>query len=349
MPMPRHSLSALRSLAARVAGGAAAAALCLGIVAAPATAAASPTGPDVSRWQHGSPLSWAAVKGAGHSFAFVKATEGSGYTNPYFASDWAGTRNAGLLRGAYHFARPSVGSAVGQARHFIAVAGTARGAGDLPPVLDLEQSGGLSPAQLTTWTRQFLTETRRLTGRTPIVYTYPHFWRTSMAGTRAFTDYPLWIASYTSAATPVMPAWSRWTFWQYSSTSTVAGIAGKADMNRFNGSLTDLRKLANLGPVAKTGAAAKITARLSASSTTRTKSVTLRGSVAPAVSGQTVYRQGYYSGAWHTWASTKVTGSGSYSFTIKPTKKAVNKYRVYLPATSKRKASASKTVTLTVR
>jgi len=347
--MPRHSLPALRSLAARVAGGAAAAALCLGIVGSPAAAAASPTGPDVSRWQHGSPLSWAAVKGAGHSFAFVKATEGNGYTNPYFASDWAGTRNVGLLRGAYHFARPSVGSAVGQARHFIAVAGTARGAGDLPPVLDLEQSGGLSPAQLTTWTREFLTETRRLTGRTPIVYTYPHFWRTSMAGTKAFTDYPLWIASYTSAARPVMPAWSRWTFWQYSSTSTVAGIAGKADMNRFNGSLTDLRKLANLGPVAKTGAAAKITARLSASSTTRNKSVTLRGSVAPAVSGQIVYRQGYYSGAWHTWASTKVAGSGSYSFTIKPTKKAVNKYRVYLPATSKRKASASKTVTLTVR
>ena len=349
MPSPRHSLPALRSLAARVVGGAAAAALCLGVVASPAAAAASPTGPDVSRWQHGSPLSWAAVKASGHSFAFVKATEGSGYTNPYFATDWAGTRDVGLLRGAYHFARPSVGSAVGQARRFIAVAGTARGAGDLPPVLDLEQSGGLTPTQLTTWTRQFLTETQRLTGRTPIVYTYPNFWRTSMAGTKAFTGYPLWIASYTSAAAPVMPAWSRWTFWQYSSTSTVSGIAGKADMNRFNGSLTELRALANLEPVAKTGAAAKITARLSASSTTRRKSVTLRGSVAPAVSGQTVYRQGYYSGAWHTWASTQVTRSGSYSFTIKPTKKAVNKYRVYLPATSKHKASASKTVTLTVR
>jgi lysozyme len=349
MSMSPNTMQALRSMATRVAGGAAAAALCLGVVASPAAAAPSPTGPDVSRWQHGSPLSWAAVKASGQAFAFVKATEGTGYTNPYFASDWTRTRDAGLLHGAYHFARPSVGSAVGQARRFIAVAGTARGAGDLPPVLDLEQSGGLTPRQLSTWTRQFLGETARLTGRTPILYTYPNFWRTSMAGTREFTGYPLWIASYTTASRPLMPAWSRWTFWQYSAASTVPGIAGLADMNRFNGTMEDLRKLANLAPAAKTGPAVKVTAKLSVTRTTRNKSVTLRGHVAPVVTGQTVYRQGYYSGAWHTWASTTVARSGSYAFTIKPTKKAVNKYRVFVPATSKRKASVSNTLTLTVR
>jgi lysozyme len=349
MPLFTTTSQALRSLTTRLAGAAAVTALCLA-TAGPAAAATNPTGPDVSRWQHGSPLSWSAVKASGQSFAFVKATEGASYTNPYFTSDWAATRNAGLLHGAYHFARPSVGSAASQARRFIAVAGKAQSPGDLPPVLDLEQSGGLTPAQLSTWTRQFLEETTRLIGRKPIVYTYPNFWRTSMAGTTAFTGYPLWIASYTAAASPVMPAWSRWTFWQYSSSSTVAGISGLADMNRYNGSLTDLRQLANIAPTAKTPTpASKITAKLSSASTTRGKAVTLNGSVTPVVAGQTLYRQGYYSGAWHTWSSAKVTASGSYRFTIKPTVKAVNKYRVYLPASGKRKAASSPTLTLTVR
>jgi len=340
----------LRSLTGRLAGAVAVTAVALAAAVPAAAAATGPTGPDVSRWQHGTPLSWTAVKASGQTFAFVKATEGASYTNPYFASDWAATRNAGLLHGAYHFARPSVGSAVSQARRFIAVAGTARAQGDLPPVLDLEQSGGLSPAQLSTWTSQFLTETRRLTGRTPIVYTYPNFWRTAMAGTTAFTSYPLWIASYTSASTPLMPAWSKWTFWQYSSSSIVPGIAGKADMNRFNGTLSDLRALANIPSTAATPTpAVKVTAKLSAATTTKGRAVTLCGTVTPVQAGRSVYRQGYYSGAWHTWATAKVTGSGSYSFTIKPTVKAVNKYRVYLPASGSRKAAASGTVTLTVR
>src|SRR5215217_9484458 len=106
MPFFQIPSQAPRSLTKRLAGAVAVSALFL-TAATPAFAATNPTGPDVSRWQHGSPLTWAAVKASGHSFAFVKATEGSGYTNPYFASDWAGTRNVGLMRGAYHFARPS--------------------------------------------------------------------------------------------------------------------------------------------------------------------------------------------------------------------------------------------------
>jgi lysozyme len=334
-------------LVARLAGGAAAAALSVGALAAPAVAAPAPTGPDVSGWQHKSPLSWAKVKASGESFTFLKATEGASYTNPWFASDWSRSRDVGLARGAYHFARPSVGSAVAQARRFIGVAGAARRTGDLPPVLDLEQDGGLTPAQLTTWTRQFLVETRRLTGRTPILYTYPNFWRTSMAGTKAFTSYPLWIASYTRAPRPLMPPWPRWTFWQYSASSTVPGIAGKLDMNRFNGSPTALRRLANQAPDRKPGP--KVTATLSASTTDRQQPVTLSGSVTPAVAGQKVYRQGYYSGAWHTWASTRVGKDGTFSFTITPTVATVNVYRVRVPATDTRKAGSSPKVSLTVR
>src|SRR5438270_6269922 len=94
-------------------------------VATAAPAAAVVTGPDVASYQHPSSgsIDWAAVKTSGRSFVFVKATEGSTYTNPYFAADWAASRAAGLIHGAYAFARPSVGSAVAQAQKLVAVAG----------------------------------------------------------------------------------------------------------------------------------------------------------------------------------------------------------------------------------
>jgi GH25 family lysozyme M1 (1,4-beta-N-acetylmuramidase) len=193
------------------------------------------------------PIDWAAVKSGGQSFAFVKATEGGTYTNPYFDADWAAVHDAGLYRGAYHFARPSaaLGDATAEAERFLAAIGTINQPGDLPPVLDLEDSGGLSPAELTAWTRTFLTTVEAATGRTPIIYTYSGFWATAMGGSTGFTRYPLWIAGYGLTA-PSIGGWTGWTFWQFTSTGTVSGIptTGNTDVDRFNGTDTDLARLA---------------------------------------------------------------------------------------------------------
>ncbi len=221
----------------------------LALLASPALAA---TGPDVSRYQHpdGGVIDWQRVADAGQDFTFVKATEGTDVTNAWFDRDRAGARAAGLHVGAYHFARPSTapGSAAAQARTFAAKIGVQTLPGTLPPALDLESSGGLSVAQLQGWTRTFLTTLEALTGRHPVLYTYPSFWKTSMGSTTAFADYPLWIAHYTGAAGPSTPGWSDWTFWQYSATASVAGVRGDVDMNRFRGTDADLARLA-LAPV----------------------------------------------------------------------------------------------------
>lgn len=228
---------------------AAAAAALLALTSGPAAAADLPSGPDVSRWQHPGdvPIDWTAVKGDGHSFAFVKATEGTSVTNPFFEADWAGARSAGLYRGAYHYARPDLraGDALAEAGHFATVVGPISSPGDLPPVLDLEDHGGLDPESLAAWTKTFLTAVQAATGRTPIVYTYPTFWANAMGGSAEFTDYPLWIAHY-GATTPTIGPWPRWTFWQHSSTGTVSGIPTIAgtDVNRFNGTAADLGRLA---------------------------------------------------------------------------------------------------------
>lgn len=207
-------------------------------------AAHAATGIDVSRWQHGASLNWDKVRADGVTFAFIKATEGSNYTNSYFAGDWAATKRVGIYRGAYHFARPSVGSAARQARYFVAQAGTFGGEGVLPPVLDLESDGGLGVTALRRWTKAWLAATEELTGRKPIIYTGPYFWESELGNTQVFSSYPLWIAHYGVSSPRVPGGWSHWTFWQKSQTGRVDGISGAVDINEFNGTRARLAGLA---------------------------------------------------------------------------------------------------------
>jgi GH25 family lysozyme M1 (1,4-beta-N-acetylmuramidase)/plastocyanin len=225
-------------------------AVLVGAVCAAPAAAAAVSGPDVSGWQHpqGFTINWkAAHTSGGAQFAFVKATEGTGYRNQYFASDFTALAGLKMARGAYHFAQPGTGTAVAQARYFVSVAGKLGARGDLPPVLDLEATGGLNPTKLIAWTKSYLAEVKRLTGRTPMIYTYPAFWQSSMANTTAFTGYPLWIATW--GPKPILVGgWKRYTFWQYTDKAKLPGLPGTVDMNVFNGTVSQLRALANDAP-----------------------------------------------------------------------------------------------------
>ncbi|MCC5950483.1 MAG: S-layer homology domain-containing protein [Acidimicrobiia bacterium] len=205
-------------------------------------------GIDVASWQHpgGAPINWGQVRGAGYRYVFVKATEGTTYTNPYYAGDVAGASAAGMSTGAYHYARPSrpVSNARNEAIHFANTIGPQTGATTIPPVLDLEEHGGLTRSELAEWTRIFLDETERLTNRRPILYTGAWFWNQYVNST-AFGDTPLWLANYTSGPAPTMMpvGWSDWTVWQWTSSGIVPGIVGYTDLNRFRGSLEFLHSL----------------------------------------------------------------------------------------------------------
>jgi GH25 family lysozyme M1 (1,4-beta-N-acetylmuramidase) len=213
------------------------------VAALAASTLAYADGVDVSHWQ--GTIAWTQVENAGVQFAFMKATEGTGYTDTMLARNWAATEQVGIYRGAYHFARPSVGSAPAQARYFVSKVGSFKEHGVLPPVLDLEVTGGLGPSALRTWVSTWLTTVEDLTGRTPILYFSPSFWETNLGNSTAFSRYPLWIAHYTTASAPRVPGgWSTWTFWQRTSSGRVSGISGNVDMNRFNGTTAQLAKLA---------------------------------------------------------------------------------------------------------
>jgi lysozyme len=211
-------------------------------------------GPDVARYQHpnGAGIDWHKAADSGVAFAFVKATESTSYTNPYFARDYADAYDAGLVRSAYHFARPKADRATArdQADYFVRTAGRAAEKGDLPLTLDLEESGGLAPKTLIAWTHAFVDEVTALTSRPVIIYTYPYFWQHAMGNTTDFADLPLWIASYRSGGpkSPLPGGWSRWTFWQYTSSGRVPGIPAAVDRSKFAGSASELQALANPTP-----------------------------------------------------------------------------------------------------
>lgn len=226
MPVSFRSLLAGAVAAAAVVGASAA-------MAAPSSSQAI-TGPDVSSYQHpnGAAINWSQVAKSGVSFAIVKATEGTGYTNPYYASDYAGIADAGLVHGAYHFARPALPvakTAAAQANYFVSAMGDSATAKTLAPSLDLEVSGGLGRSQLIRWAQDFLIDVRKATDRTPLIYTYPTFWTDTLGDPAAFSRYPVWMASYSSTQP------SGFALWQYTSQASLRGIQGNVDMSRYLG------------------------------------------------------------------------------------------------------------------
>ncbi|HEY7935973.1 MAG TPA: GH25 family lysozyme, partial [Candidatus Limnocylindrales bacterium] len=196
-------------------------------------------GIDVSRWQ--GTINWAQVKAAGKTFVVMKATEGTGYVDPMYATNRAGAMGVGMPMAAYHFASPdpSANEAVLEADHYVAVAGNS--AGNLVPVLDLEQTGGLGSAALQVWVRQWLDEVTLKLGIQPMVYVSPSFWSTKVGNDTsiAAAGYRLWIANW-GVTSPTVPAnnWAGhgYTFWQYSDCGHVSGITtGCVDLDRYPG------------------------------------------------------------------------------------------------------------------
>jgi GH25 family lysozyme M1 (1,4-beta-N-acetylmuramidase) len=206
--------------------------------------AAAPTGIDVSNWQH--EIDWLAAATSGRTFVFAKATEGTTFTDVTFAVNRAGAAGVGMHVGAYHLARPAgstdaavVASALAQADRFVTVVQPTPG--ELLPVLDLEETGGLSVARLTLWVQTWLSEVRERTGSRPIIYVSPAFWKEKMGDSPVFAlaGNPLWIAHWTQAALPILPgaSWggAGWSVWQWSNCDHIPGVTGCVDGDRLNG------------------------------------------------------------------------------------------------------------------
>lgn len=188
-------------------------------------------GIDVSKYQ--SMIAWEEVKAMKVKniqlgFAFIKATEGIGNTDPLFKRNWKKTKENDIIRGAYHF---FIGSKDGrmQAENFIDKVELEPG--DMLPVLDAEQLNGATAEQLKKEMKKWLEIVENHYGVKPIIYTNVDFYNRNLGS--EFDRYPLWVAHYYQTEQPRI---SRgWVFWQHSDEGRVNGIVSKVDFNVFSG------------------------------------------------------------------------------------------------------------------
>jgi len=196
-------------------------------------------GIDVSRYQRR--INWqevAAMKSMGKQirFCFIKATQGNYRTDAYFDRNWKYSGEAGLIRGAYHYFDPAVRGEL-QADYFLKRYRAE--AGDLPPVLDIEESGRIRRATLRAEVKKWLDRVEEKTGVRPLIYTHTKFYR-HMLG-EDFDSYPFWVAHYHSGDEPRI--YRDWHFWQHSESGYVNGITGRVDFNVFSGDSLQLERL----------------------------------------------------------------------------------------------------------
>jgi lysozyme len=198
-------------------------------------------GVDVSVYQ-GS-ITWSKVKGAGIVFAIARVSDGTGVIDSTFATNWKGMKSNGIIRGVYQFFEPA-GDPTKQANLLLSQVKSAGGfiSTDLPPVMDIETTGGQTNATIQSHMQTWLDVIQKAIGRKPLIYTNLN---TSSHFGGKFTGYPLWVASW-GVSCPTMPSgWKSWKFWQYADSGTVSGISGAVDHDEFNGTLADLKAWAD--------------------------------------------------------------------------------------------------------
>ena len=182
--------------------------------------------PDISGHQAGIDLKGALA-------VCIKATEGTGFTNPDYTRAKKNARDHGAFQFAYHFLLE--GNAAAQARHCHSVVG------DTPLMVDVEITGDSHPSLRDTTT--FIDAFRKLGGTTHLVY-FPHwYWeqrgspslkplsnRHMRLVSSAYTKYSDdssgtgWVGY--GGMTPAV--------WQYSSSVPFNGM--KIDFNAYRGS-----------------------------------------------------------------------------------------------------------------
>lgn len=194
------------------------------------------TGDGIDVSHHQGRINWGKVTASGILWAYVKLTEGVGYTDPRAEENLRGADAAGVAVGAYHFARLDSGTdaeddARAEMRGFFL-----RSEGlplSLAPAIDIELGGiqrKQSAAYCVRWLQAAVDETRNLWDAEPVIYTGYWTWR-YMGRPDVFNDLALWQAHY-GRRPPKLGDWAP-KIHQYTATGHVPGIKGNVDRNRL--------------------------------------------------------------------------------------------------------------------
>lgn len=181
-------------------------------------------GVDLSNYQHVTPSL------TGESFVIAKATEGTSFVDPYYAQHVAAAVAAGDVHGAYHFGHTDL-DPVAQADFFLAHAPDAQFV-----ALDSEGRARMTVAQEQAFFGRIAAVRPALVGRRLLYESQSGF-------DRAAGQDANWVAVWGSTP-PTVP----WLFWQYTSNGTLGASTQRLDLDRFNGTLDQLRAFAGVTP-----------------------------------------------------------------------------------------------------
>ena len=215
-------------------------------------------GCDVSFWQ--GEIDFHKMKAAGAEFVFIKASQGGPgviFMDDRFWRNWKAAKEAGLLRGAYHFADYRH-SAREQAEFFAHL--LMDDPGELPPVLDYElKDGWPTPSRQNNlnWIDEFVEYFNFSGGKRPLFYCNTGFLKYNLPNplNHWILDHDLWIAWYPNLwarlnkRVPIVDPWDKWTFWQHTAhgNGKKYGVSsGNVDMNYFNGTVEELQAYASI-------------------------------------------------------------------------------------------------------
>ncbi|MEV6227349.1 lysozyme [Saccharopolyspora shandongensis] len=201
------------------------------------------SGMDVSG--HQGDVDWPRAWADGARFAYVKATEGTGFRNARFGQQYDGSHDVGMIRGSYHFGLPDRSAGRDQANFFVDNGGGWRHDGrTLPGALDIEYNPygeacyGLDPAAMSRWIADFSNTYHARTGRFPVIYTTTNWWNRCTASNPDFApNNPLWVARYGTDLGALPAGWDYQTIWQHNDKGTFPG-----GQDTFNGNNKQLKR-----------------------------------------------------------------------------------------------------------
>lgn len=192
----------------------------------PPAAAYPVRGIDVS--VHNGIIDFDAVRDAGISFVFIKASEGTDWQDRHLTRNYAGARRAGLDVGLYHFFRFE---SPGELQALNIIDAASMRPVDFPLIIDLEEFGNprFTPTRhVLERLDTCLAVLRR--NRIPVMlYTNKRGYQRFVAG--RYDTIPLWLCSLDEGS----PGDIRWTVWQHSHRGRVPGIEGPVDLDVFAG------------------------------------------------------------------------------------------------------------------
>ena len=199
-------------------------------------------GIDVSKWQDR--IDWKLLKAISSEndtihfrFAFIKATEGILLEDPMFKDNWRNAKENKVIRGAYHYFLPTNNPKF-QAANFIRNVEIRKG--DLPPVVDIEETNGKSKREIIRQLKIYIKELEKHYKVRPIIYSNINFIENYLADD--FKNYFFWIAHYYIDKLVVEDD-INWIFWQHSDKAILVGSGWNVDVNVFNGGSRDLESI----------------------------------------------------------------------------------------------------------